>query len=158
MDENRTTEKVLSRLALPETRTSEPITVVVGGGERQAARFFDSLREFFPLVYVAASALQELDPDGIAALCGELARLGTCAYLAVEDIHHSKLARLAGGGRPIYLVWVADLNGGLPSRAGADRMEWLNSVLGTGRFYLVDSSQDFYPQIFSLPFLPGRRR
>ncbi len=149
---------LLARLAIPETRTNEPLVFVAGGDEQCVARFFDCLREFFPMVFVPSAVCEEIDSDTLLAASELATGRGLCPFFAAGNLHPSRLGALGGTTAAVKLFWVADCSKGMPSRAAADRMTWLNSFLGTERYYLVDSSQDFYQQIFSLPFLPGQRR
>jgi len=158
MEERSDIKDVFARLVLPETRTSEPCIFVAGGWEKRAGLFFDALREFFPLVFIASNVVSGLSPKELLDLCGLATAKGLCPFFAAGDVHHSKLSCLAAANEPVKLFWVADCGSGLPSRFEADRIEWLNSQLGTERYFLINVSQDLYPQIFSLPFLPGRRR
>jgi len=158
MENREAIKAVAERLALPETRTSQPCLFVAGGAERNAAQFFDCLREFFPAVFVSSAIAAELDAEVMIGLANNLTGRFMCPFVAAGAVHPSKFSCLAHVSVPLFLLWIADCKDGVPSKIEADRVEWLKSQLGAERYYLIDSSQDLYPQIFSLPFLPGTRR
>jgi hypothetical protein len=157
VDEKDLVAAAMKRLALPAMRTQEPLVIVAFGGRAQTDDFFDVLTEFFPLVYVSKVIVGDLTPALLAGLCLKLAKEGMCPFIEVGDVHHSHFTDLTRANLPIHLIWVAEQEGQV-SHSGRDRMEWLMSALGKKEFFLVDPSQDLYPQAFSLPFLPGARR
>jgi hypothetical protein len=148
----------LSRLSMPPMRTEKPVIVVAAGGRAETSAFFDVLCEFFPLVYVSKRIIGDLPRELLIDLCKRVTEQGVCPFLEAADIHQSRFSDLGEVNVPVHLVWVADSSKEQLSRTGKDRMEWLMSSMGLGEFYLVDPSEDLYPQIFSLPFLPGERR
>lgn len=148
-------EHILAGLSIPQNQTDKPVAIVVAGLEERSAALFEGLREFFPLVYISQGLIETIPRPKLLQVARALAERGACPFVAVGDLEPPILADLAGRAFPLELLWAADCSENWPSRAGADRMEWLKTVLDVDNYYLVDTSLDIYPQVFSLPFLPG---
>lgn len=170
-------EEVFSRIALPEARAKEPFAFVAvaagetgetgateGAGGAWATGALDDLlrcmREFFPIARVGWDDLAALTAlaDAAALLVDRLAGAGACAFISAGSFAAADLAGLARARTPVILLWLHDMGRGLPGQAEAARIERLAATLGARQYFLVDSSQDFYQQIFAMPFLRGRER
>lgn len=151
--------ELLAGLTLPQARTSQPQVFVAIGSEADARLLAKHLGEFFPLSVVdIAGEVGTLGAADLAEILNALAASGVCPFVPAGGDPPENLTNLGALGVPVRLLWLLDLSRGLPNAAMVMGMKAAAARLGVAEYYLVDVSKDLYPQIFSLPFLPGMKR